>query len=653
MLVLNTKSKVRLYWIFVICISLIISAVFFVLQRGIVQSYEEATWIVSVYENMQQGHWKQPTLTYYLMAIYIKLFGISYDTQRLAWATFHFFSTVLSLDVSIRNNDNKVKVGAVPIFFFLMTFLHIYGISEFFGENGTRPVYAIRMNTIFASMVVIWLLFRNEKKLNNYTKAKKVWLVLVILVLGGVLCGKGDFAFYAVIICVPSLFYIIKSMFVIKTKAVFLISSMAILAMSIYGYMIEHIELLPMVIKRAFSGLIHGRVWYIGYSSVRLQLKYYIDNLLCIYGIDFHLDNIDMMTKWIYCFRSSLLLFLWGVIIYNIYAYLKNEKVELVEQITSWGAVLFFVAYIYAAYGDYGSERYLTFMLFYGVILICRNIEKYISLFHLKKYTNLAIIVIIFMFLSYDLDWNKGVNDEPISNVLNYIEQNGLHNGICWDMTLRTKIIVQSKGEHWMYTNEQVFGDEAMPDFLSGGQEYIDYIVVLAKETTTEKMDYLLSRFGYPDKMITCDIYGILVYNEGIWGGKYDAQTYDDFEVEYIGEVIYKYSTSEEYIGDIIVDGTQWTSRQIECIRPGNYKLELQLDSVDIDEENILIGYQSGEEFVTLPVRTCRNDKNGYEVLFKSESYLDGICLRIESPLGEKSSISDYSIEGPLLILGR
>lgn len=519
-----------LYSLLIILGSFFSAWVFYEVQKGIIQSHEELFSITHAYLEINEGGVPLQGLYGRILKICISLFGVNYNAQRLAWAVMYFFVSVFTFDLSLRDNEWNIKYKAISVIVILMVLIHLTGgyVTEYFGnEYGswvfTHHPFTLHISATLAGVLSTWGVYR----LSKWNRWKNNYIIrLIVCVIASILMvwmtTFGEFLFIALLVTAPLFAISFRDWMFEKKVRYYTIFGIGISAIASYTCMLKLGEHLPAKIYTLLVALQHKELSFKGIVDFRQQLTYYVNCLLATFNADLCVENIDMLTKWVYFARIVMVIFFVIEIYHQICLYFKkNEQIDVVDQMLAWGALGVSFGFIFTSIGNWGETKYLSFMLPYGTIMICRSFDKFLRVAHLEKAAHAAVVCLLIFAISYDPNWNTEVQSLETERLTSMLTEMDVSEGVGSNY-LAPKIAVGSHGDIWAYaikydrTNKK-FEYSQQFDSANTELEYFIYTNAGFYGGDEFSVEDIVSIHGEPDIVVTDGETRCVVYEDGIF----------------------------------------------------------------------------------------------------------------------------------------
>ena len=460
-----------------------------------------------------------------LAYISYKIFGAGYTGIRI-WHTLMYFvalsiTSVLALYVV---RDKKVNWYLLPLFGFLTVILNP-GSSELCGFH--CPLYHVypydmHQESLIAALCGMFLL---ELIFQVYmTKRKKVTATVVLISL--IVCRRTDLlfivGFVAPMLCIGTL-YLWKTRRKLFINLLLIILS-AIVLLRFFSIFYEPIRGLFIVRELGYGnwtrGGIYGNTGFIEYTKIWQNINNTLTELMALYNAQFSGLNILSINTLIGFIRVvTLILILVIALYYIIVAFRKDIKLDTISLCMSFAIFLNIFLVMFSKYGDnVRCIRYMTMVLFFGAILLCRNVDKIVEkcnldFSYMKKnlFIGFLLCVLIDIRPAWKADSYQADYEVVFTEIADIIMERKLGNGV---------------GLHWVANNitalmEGQYAVLEVNDLTEEGVNIgfnapINYIVEVNGDYRWYSDEDIRLFLGEPDSVFETEDYQIYYYDNGI-----------------------------------------------------------------------------------------------------------------------------------------
>ncbi|MDE6566762.1 MAG: hypothetical protein K2K70_03390 [Lachnospiraceae bacterium] len=455
-----------------------------------------------------------------------KLFGAGYVSIRVYRTLMYFvilsFTAVLAL---FSSRKQRINWYLLPLFVFLAVILNP-GSSELCGFHTTLyHVYPFDMHTdslvtSLCGLFLFELLLR--ERLPRWGK-----IAALVVLVGLVICRRTDLL-YIIGFCVPVL--CMGGVRLWKTNKRYLINLVLIILMAVMlvrAFSIFHIPIRALFKRTELyygnwsGGGIYGNIGFCKYSDVWRNISNTITELLALYNAEFSEYGILSVNTLMGIIRTGILLLIMGSAIYYIFfSFRKDEKLDYISLIVSYGMLFNVLMVVFSQYGNnINCIRYMTMVLFYGVILLCRNADKIVEkcdwgITYIKRTVVIGFLLCILIEVrpAWRDDSYHAEYERIFTEIANTIMDNQLGNGIGWHW-FSTSLTALMNGEYAVLEGRDWSAEEGMD---LGFYAPVNYIVEINGDYRVWSDEMIRDSFGTPDRLFETEDYQIYYYENGI-----------------------------------------------------------------------------------------------------------------------------------------
>lgn len=393
-MMINQKSGFRKKeWIFIILLCIIFGLYYYGIHLSFSPDPESIySNIVNFYRiNYGEKYPRSNVFWEIVITIATQIAGISYRANRLAATGMYFlilFFTFILSAVDFKNK--KINFYTMPVFIMLMVILHP-GSSLNCGQyTEVYHVYPFDMHTGSTVFAILSLLSLEVLLRQRETKGKWIAVLMfaAILIEG---MTKTDLLYYIVFIIPLCLIGIKwagqsqKGRNILAYGILFFAGSIMLLKIvSLFHGGFDILFNDQSVGYGAWTSgeTIYGSTDFVKVEEIGEHIVNFIAALMGLFNIDFSGKSILNFNTLIYSVRITILFIAAWLVKENIKRYFKpidqkNDKInQLINLLLSMGILFNCIAFLGTSYGnDRGSIRYMTAVVPYVTILLCRNVE--------------------------------------------------------------------------------------------------------------------------------------------------------------------------------------------------------------------------------------------------------------------------------------
>lgn len=459
-------------------------------------------------------------------------FGIGFKGIRI-YATLMYFFIILcvaiaSMHVAIKKS---FKWYAIPMFAFIAVLLNP-GSSVTCGHHTSAyHLYPYDMHTE-AVFLVFFLLALLQYMLLSEPIRKRWILVIIIGALSIVGIIKTDLLFIVGFI-LPVLCVIMTGL-VKKNR-----DTLKIFLLGVFG-LIVILRCLSMVFKpfKSFfvventpvygswvdGGHVYGDVGIVNLQEIWTNMSNLVTELLALFNVDLSgsIISIHMIVNVLRIFIVFTILILAIRQIRESF-HSKDRVIDYVSLISAYGIVFNIFIIVITNYGrNLNCIRYMTMIVFFGTILLCRRIDEVCSFMFGAQKNNKLFICVFFSICcladfrpfwradSFQMDY-----EHSLQEVANIIRKNQLGTGIgghWYSSTLTALMEGECAVIEWDLYYEELIKETQAYYIVEGTGEGLE----AAEYFKSFDLEHMFGVYGEPDKIWETDAFTLYYYEDGL-----------------------------------------------------------------------------------------------------------------------------------------
>lgn len=524
MIQIRGKKQKIFYFVIVVCLCLLFSVYYYGIQMGVVPSDEHSLSVYNAYLYLYKDLNEKMNFFNWICVIVVRFFGVCYGSLRIVWTIFYFFISLFALDLSIRDNKWNCKIYAIPIYIILMVLMHLSGehLTEYYGllvKVFNEYPFDIHIHTTLFCLIFLWVCYRVDEERIKSVKIR--WIIYIFTCfMCYLVAGKADTLLFIASSMLPLLVALCRK-YILNSKSWSKIIIVFLVLIAILNFLID------------FSSDEVGAILYSFHIQTFIDVKNLVNQVLAYIACLSGTFNFDIWRQEFSLVivpgiaRIFMVLFIYFLIIKNLIRYFKKEKsVDLSEQIISWGFLLITLGFIFTQLGYWDRARYMNIFLPYGTILLCWNIDRFISFVNVSSHKSFVVISILLILSCYSPDWGKyreeyNVYEKDLMEINELVDQKGLHEGL-GPIQIFPPVTMQGRGKHWGYPID--YNDETNSFFLMKdidySKEFFDYIVIPKEQEYMYNAAYaeeqVMEKWDEPNEVVEFKCFKVWIYFDKI-----------------------------------------------------------------------------------------------------------------------------------------
>lgn len=526
---MNFKANKKNILIIVVCVvfSLCAAIYYYGLHLNFWPDAEHCMTLLRYYyaeiENTSFSSLKEFWLTKWLSEMAYRLFGINYHSMRIYVSSVYFFCILPTTILSLYSFRKKCfKWYLIPLLTFVAVIINP-GRSEFCGFMS--EIYHVYPYDMHASAVLLTLLSVMVLQIYLWSEQRKKKIVSLIILVGLILvgCRQADFLLYMTGFVLPLCIWLIAWVWR-KHRQIFMYLVLAVSGALVIARICS-LFMTPLQLLFAGNITVYGQANFIMPGDVWNSLINVVTEIGALYNINIAGESILSVYTLIAFLRIGIVCIIFYIAFRYVVLIFRSggETIDCISAVASCGILLNIFFLVISTRGFYygaRSIRYMTMVLFFGALLLCRNADIIFASF--MKMKNAKNFLFLFWGLCVLLDvrpvWKGGEDrilyEKAIEEVTNIIVDNGLGNGY---------------GGHWYGPNMTLLMDgeyAVVEEDRIVNNIQINYIVNGKKGSALPGIESghyrayeesaLLEQYGKPDRVWETEFFYIWYYNEGI-----------------------------------------------------------------------------------------------------------------------------------------
>lgn len=479
--------------------------------------YHCLLWIHYIRENFNViNNWTFSDIFTYIP---YKIFGMSVLGIRIFAVSMYFIVMFFTIILALYSNLGKafrVNWFILPVFIFLAVILNPSD-ATWLRENGTFCVYPYdaHIYAVVFSLLEIFLI----ELYTNWKSSKAILIGIVVIGIVGVKVTDLIFlvGFWAPIICYFTTKLWLKNRKYVINGLIGILGIIAILRfLSIFFEPFRHLfELKTLGYADWINGGVYGNIGFVDPENIWKNISVTAKEIMALFNIDIVGRGIISINTIICLIRSILLVLIFAFAILNIVnSFRANKRTDLVNVLISYGIILNVLVVIISKYGsDASCVRYISLLVPYGVILLCRELENLLQKYDADKYYKKAVFICFSLCIVINMVplWRTKSNITNYEEAAKYIEENQLGNGIGgwrygWNLT------ALMDGEYAVISASATDDAWEIPEM----DIHLNYIIDGEGDNHFFEIDDIEQKFGKPDQVLTVASFTIYFYENGL-----------------------------------------------------------------------------------------------------------------------------------------
>lgn len=459
-------------------------------------------------------------------------FGIGFKGIRIFAALMYFFIILCVAIVSIYVDIEKnFKWYVIPMFIFTAVLLNPGSSVNCGHHTAAYHLYPYDMHTEPVFLVfVLLVLVQYMMSVESVRKRRMTAVIISILSIIGI--TRTDLLFL-IGFALPALCVIVTELFK-KNRDI-----LKVFSLGIFGFIVI-LRCLSMVFKSfkrffvvestpVYGSWVNGAHVYgdsgiINLQKIWVNISNLVTELLALFNVELS-GSIISINMFINVFRTFMIFIILMLAIRQIKESFRVEGkgIDYVSLISSYGIIFnIFIIVITNYGGDLRCIRYMTLIVFFGVILLCRHIDEICDfIFGAKKGNKLFIFTFFSLCClsdfrpfwrsdSFQMDYEYSLQE-----VADIIQENNLGTGIGghWYSTTLTALMEGENAviESTLYYDELIKETQAyyVVEGTGEGLEAAEYF-------KSFDLEHMFGVYGAPDKIWETDAFTIYYYMDGL-----------------------------------------------------------------------------------------------------------------------------------------
>lgn len=450
-----------------------------------------------------------------------KMFGVGYTGLRVVATVKYIVAMIFCIYLSlVSGKEKRIRWYLLPLWFFIAVIINP-GMSKECGFNMSTVFHQYPYDMHMESVIFAFMAcFALDKMMGEKSRKIKIKWGFLLFVLCLFACKTTDM-YFLISFPVPLIIYFITFLWkrnkkIVINGAVCFLGFVVLLRLA--SLKIDFLKMLFSFGRMDYAqSSIYGAIGFADFETIWSNISHTVVALFALYNVELSGNNILSLRVIPALIRIAIVCLIYFLAVRTIWQSVRKEEdtLDLISVISSYTIILTSGYVMFSQYGAQGRAiRFLLIVLYYGVMLLCRNAERLLERYEKHRDYLRWVLFIGFAFCVL-IDVRPAWKDETAEYVGNYeelidvIKANNLGVGMS-DIVHAAPIVELSDGECLAVLEK--YTEEDGIEIEGGYDVCIDYIVA----DISVDMQHMQDKYGEADRVLETKAFRIYCYDDGV-----------------------------------------------------------------------------------------------------------------------------------------